>query len=392
MTVPESPGADRTEEIVAPGTAEVGEGDVLAGRYELRRCLGVGGMSRVFLAHDRELSRDVAVKLLLRTGAAEDLDRLRDEARAAASIDHPGVVTVHDVGATAAGVHVVMSYVEGESLAQRLDREGPLAPDAVAAIGRAVCDALGAAHRAGVVHRDVSPGNVMLRPDGGVTVTDFGIARIGEGAGRTTTGHIIGTPAYIAPEQGRGTARIDGRADLYALGCCLFAALTGRPPFTDPDPVSVVLAHIRQTPPRPSTLRDDVPPALEQTLLRALAKDPGRRYPDAAAMAADLDAVAGPDGYPVTDAAGAARTRDLTNATPDGDHGTLTLPEPRRPEPDDGAPRGPDGDSGALDRALSDAEGDEGAASDRRRTAGLVFIALAVLLVLGAVIAVVVLG
>lgn len=340
------------------------QGELLAGRYRLGRQLGAGGMSRVFLAHDRDLDRTVAVKML--AGDGGDVQRLRDEARAAASVDHPGVVTVHDVGTSPAGVHVVMSYVEGESLAQRLERDGPLAPETVAAVGVAVCDALGAAHGVGVVHRDVTPGNIMLGPGGEVTVTDFGIARIGEGAGRTTTGYIIGTPSYIAPEQARGTDRLDGRADLYALGCCLFAALTGRPPFTDPDGMAVVLAHIRETPPRPSTLRDGVPPTLERTILRALAKEPGRRHPDAATMAAELATVSG-------QAAARDRTQELPRQRTGGDHGTLTLPGPRTPEPE----------HRAVDRAVAQTEDEDGTASDRRHTAGLVVLALAALLVLG---------
>jgi serine/threonine-protein kinase len=364
VTGPEPGGADRTDEIPRPAPDGPAPGELLAGRYLLGRQLGAGGMSRVFLAHDRDLDRTVAVKVL--AGADGDVARLRDEARAAASVDHPGVVTVHDVGTSPAGVHVVMSYLEGESLAQRLDRDGPLTPEAAAAVGVAVCDALGAAHAAGIVHRDVTPANIMLGPDGDVTVTDFGIARIGEGAGRTATGYIIGTPSYIAPEQARGTDRLDGRADLYALGCCLFAALTGRPPFTDPDPMAVVLAHIRETPPRPSALRDGVPPALERTILRSLAKEPDRRHRDPAAMAAELATVSG-------QATARDRTQELPRRRTGGEHGTVTMPAPRAPEPG----------HGAVERAVTEAEDDDGAASDRRRTAGLVVLALAVLLVLG---------
>ncbi|GAA4702191.1 hypothetical protein GCM10023215_46700 [Pseudonocardia yuanmonensis] len=382
--------------VPAPRAAEddVGEGALLAGRYELRRLLGEGGMSRVFLAYDRDLARPVAVKLLAHAGSADDLGRLRDEARAAAAIDHPGVVTVHDVGTSPVGVHVVMSYLEGETLAQRLERDGPLPPEEVAAVGRAVCGALAAAHRAGVVHRDISPGNIMLGPDGAVTVTDFGIARLGDGAGRTKTGYIVGTPSCIAPEQVRGTGRLDGRVDLYALACCLFTALTGRPPFTDPDPFTVVLAHLRESPPRPSSLVEEVPPALEAVLLRALSKDPSRRYQDAAAMAdaltaavpaslpASLPAASGP-GTPTR-----ARTRQLETASvadPDPDSGAQPGPKPS-PVPTAGA------GVWALDSVLSEVDHDDGTAADRGRRWGVVLIMLAVLLAVGAALVAVVLA
>ncbi|MFP5071201.1 serine/threonine-protein kinase [Pseudonocardia nantongensis] len=389
------------------GPAARSEPDVLAGRYVLERLLGEGGMSRVFLARDRELDRTVAVKLLLR-GAGEgadpdDLARLRDEARAAAGIDHPGVVTVHDVGESTAGLYVVMSYVPGETLAGRIDRAGPLPPEEVVRIGCAVCDALGAAHRAGVVHRDVSPGNIVLGPDGDVTVTDFGIARIGPGAGRTQTGHVIGTPSYLAPEQGRSTGELDGRADLYALGCCLFAALTGRPPFTDPDAFAVVLAHLRDTPPRPSSLRAGIPTALEEVLLRTLAKDPDLRPPDAAALATQLTAGLGTTPAP----AGPPRTRELP-AEQTGQHtgertdshaaGDAPSLRPLRDEPGRSAPPGRDAGaarstgSHALDSTLADVEHDDARSADRRRAIGVALIVLAALLAVGAAAALLLLG
>lgn len=389
MTTPgeESGRADDTGRTVELGGA-VAVGDRLADRYDLQRLLGEGGMSRVFLAHDRELGRAVAVKLLLDRGDGDGDDglaRLRDEARAAAAVDHPGVVTVHDVGTAGAGLYVVMAYVDGETLAQRIERHGPLAPAEVVRIGTAVCEALDAAHRAGVVHRDVSPGNIVLRPDGGVVVTDFGIARIGAGAGRTRTGYVVGTPAYLAPEQGRSTGETDGRADLYALACCLFTALTGRPPFTDPDAFAVVLAHLRDTPPRAASLRADVPPELDEVLARTLAKNPDRRPRDARTLADELargvGAAPGPAPPP--------RTRELPAEQPDDQ--AAGDPPSLRPPPDTR-----DGDartgSHAVDSAIADVEGDDGAVADRRRGAGVVLIVLAVLLVLGAVAALLVLG
>lgn len=361
-----------------PAEHAVAVGDHLADRYELQGLLGEGGMSRVFLALDHDLGRHVAVKLLLDRGDGggdgdDGLARLRDEARAAAAVDHPGVVTVYDVGSSAAGLYVVMAYVAGETLAQRIDRDGPMPPAEVVRIGRAVCDALDAAHRAGVVHRDVSPGNVVLRPDGGVVVTDFGIARIGAGAGRTRTGYVLGTPSYLAPEQGRSTGGTDGRADLYSLGCCLFAALTGRPPFTDPDAFAVVLAHLRDTPPRAASLRPDVPPALDDVLARTLAKDPARRPRDARALADELG-------------------RSLGAAPDSGPPRTRPVDDPPSVRPmGRSAPERSTG-SHALDSAIADVEGDDGTVADRRRGVGLGLIVLAVLLVLGAVAALAVLG
>lgn len=351
---------------------------VLSGRYELVRLLGEGGMSQVHLAHDRELGREVAVKILPTTGDrdGDDLERLRDEARAAASITHPGVVTVHDIGATRDGLFVVMAYVDGESLAERLRRSGPLDPPAAVAVGQAVCDALAAAHRAGVVHRDVTPGNIMLGRDGTVTVTDFGIARMGPGAGRTRTGYIVGTPSYLAPEQGHG-GDLDGRADLYALGCCLFTALIGRPPFEDDDSFAVVLAHMRSDPPRPRRLRADIPEALEAVILRVLAKDPDRRYPDAASMAVALGEVLGD-----------------RNTAPPGH--TLELPDP---DPGDAPPARGNHRTGpaeepttALDSTLADVESDQGRSADRRRGIGFTLIGVALILVVLAVLAVLFLG
>lgn len=372
---------------------------VLGGRYELVRLLGEGGMSQVHLARDRELGRDVAVKLLPGSGDAdaEDLARLRDEARAAAAISHPGVVTVHDVGESADGVFVVMAYVDGESLVQRIRRSGPLEPADAVAVGQAVCDALGAAHRAGVVHRDVTPGNIMLGRDGSVTVTDFGIARIGQGAGRTRTGYIIGTPSYMAPEQGHGR-ELDGRADIYALGCCLFTALVGRPPFEDDDSFAVVLAHMRSDPPRPRRLRADIPERLEAVILRALAKDPDRSYPDAAAMSAALgESVGRGNAGPGRQGGGGSGTGTPPRA------GTLTLPDPSgtgdppwaraMPGTDDpttvrqtaGDPpvdaAGPERPSTALQSTIDDVETAQGDEADRRRGIGVVLIVLAGLLV-----------
>lgn len=357
--------------------AAAAEGDVLDGRYALRELIGEGGMSRVHLAHDRELDRLVAVKIV-RSDDPDERARLRDEARAVAAIDHPGVVTVHDVGAGPGGVHIVMSYVAGETLARRLDREGPLQPDEVVRIGLAVCDALGTAHRAGIVHRDVTPGNIILGTAGRVTVVDFGIARIGEGAGRTRTGHVVGTPTYLAPEQGRATGTLDGRTDLYSLACTLFAALTGRPPFTGPDPFTVVLAHLREPPPPPSSLRAGVPPALEEVLVRTLAKDPALRPADADVLAAELASSVG------AAAPGRARTREFPAGEPGAGDPPASPPAGRA---DSGAP-GPH----ALEHTLADVENDDGERADRRRGAGLLLIALAVLLVLGVLVAVVALG
>jgi eukaryotic-like serine/threonine-protein kinase len=268
---------------------------VLLDRYELGELLGRGGMGEVYVGHDRVLGRQVAIKMVAGGGAASDgelAQRLLGEARAAASIEHPNVVRVHDLTITEATIFVVMEYLEGESLAQRLSREERLPVEDSVRIAADVCLGLAAAHQAGVIPRDVGPGNIMLCADETVKVMDFGIARIAD-SGIQTAGGAMGTPGYVAPEQAGGSA-VDERADLYSLGCTLYHMLTGQPPFTGSGPVEVAWQQRHATPRPPGTRRPDLPATVEAVVLKALAKSPRDRFDDALQMRAVLMAALDP--------------------------------------------------------------------------------------------------
>jgi serine/threonine-protein kinase len=260
--------------------------------YEVVRELARGGMGVVHEAIERATGRRVALKQAL-PGAldAEGLRRVEVEARAAARLRHPGIVAVHALLPSPRGPVLVLDLVEGGSLQRRLDREGPLAPEEVVALGRELADALAYAHEQGVLHRDLKPANVLLGPDGRARLTDFGLAKLvaqaGSLASLTMTGDLLGTPTYMAPEQANGQP-VDARTDVYGLGALLFAALTGRAPFEGASPFAVLEAVLTRPPPRPSSLRPGVPPGLEDVILACLAKDPARRPPDMRAVAARL--------------------------------------------------------------------------------------------------------
>ena len=254
----------------------------LGGRYELQRRLAQGGMATVYLATDRQLDRQVAIKMLHPQFASDPTfaERLRREARAAAGLSHPNIVGVYDWGRQGERYFIVMEYVSGHSLAEIIAARGPLDPKAAAAIAFEVAAALAFAHRAGIVHRDVKPQNVLLSSDGHVKVTDFGIATMmggGPSLGLTETGTVVGTAAYLSPEQAQGETT-DARSDLYSLGVVLYEMLAGYPPFRGDTPISVAYQHV-QDPPVPLTeIADGVPQALETITMRLLAKDPDDRY------------------------------------------------------------------------------------------------------------------
>ncbi|MGH2724676.1 MAG: protein kinase domain-containing protein [Actinomycetota bacterium] len=262
----------------------------LAGRYELDRPLGSGGMGRVFLATDRVLGRSVAVKVLAPHLARDEhaVSRFRREARSAAGLAHPAIVSVYDSGSENGWHYLVMEHVEGRTLGQVLREEGLLLAGRAAEIAAELARALSEAHAAGIVHRDVKPGNVMVTPDGEVKVVDFGIAGAVSSDSATETAAILGTVSYLAPEQVRGRPA-DPRSDLYALGVVLYEMLTGRPPFVADAPLAVAYKHVEEAPVPPSELNPDVPPALEAVVMRALAKDPQQRYPSAEAVLEDVD-------------------------------------------------------------------------------------------------------
>lgn len=311
---------------------------VLSDRYELTGLIGSGGMAEVYRGRDLELGRPVAVKLMSHDAAGESYaQRLRQEARAAASLKHPGVVAIYDVGETGTSTFVVMEHVEGETLRATLARHGTFTPDATARIGEDVCAALDVAHRQGVVHRDINPGNIMLGADGSVKVVDFGIARIPGAQVTTQEGTVLGTPGYLSPEQARGDTP-DARTDLYSWGCCLYEMATGQQPFTGESPASLAYQHIHRQPREPRTLNPNITTSLQATIFRAMAKDPGARYPTAAAMAADLAGSHGADVPPVRNPPGPPESAPPATATTsipsyatlhfdkanpvDGEHGT----------------------------------------------------------------------
>ncbi|HEX5954959.1 MAG TPA: protein kinase [Solirubrobacterales bacterium] len=263
---------------------------VLADRYELGPVLGQGGMARVHQGIDRQLDRRVAIKVLAPPFDRDDefVERFRREARAAAGLSHPNIVAVFDSGSDDGTHFIVTELVEGETLADRL-RDGPMPAADAMAVAVDIARALAAAHALGLIHRDIKPGNVMLLPDGRVKVVDFGIARAAGSDTLTHTGVVLGSTAYLSPEQAGGQP-VDERADLYSLGCVLYEMLTGRVPFRADTPIATMYRHVNEDAPPPSTIAP-VQPELEDVVLRCLEKDPKRRFASAAELEAALLAV-----------------------------------------------------------------------------------------------------
>jgi eukaryotic-like serine/threonine-protein kinase len=291
------------------------EGRILDGRYQLGSLLGAGGMARVYLATDRVLERQVAVKVLRASDAQDPLfvERFRREARAAARLSHPNIVAVFDSGSDADQPYLVMEYVPGQSLAQLLARQGRLAPRRVVELAIQVCAALAAAHAQGLVHRDIKPANVLVGPDGQVKVTDFGIVKASAATTLTGTGTVLGTAAYLSPEQAHG-GPVDARSDLYGLGCVLYELVCGGPPFgsgADRSPVAIATRHVSELPEPPSARNPQVDPALETVMLTALAKDPAQRYQSAVELHHALERVLAGDATPAAPAAPAVPTEPL---------------------------------------------------------------------------------
>lgn len=302
----------------------------VADRYTLGPLIERGGMAEVFKARDEVLARTVAIKMLLGPLTQDDevVARFRQEALAAARLTHPNIVSIYDTGSDTEGDlerhFIVMEYCSGGSLRTALEERGSFPAEEAASVGATVCSALGYAHAEGVIHRDIKPGNVLLVEHGTLKVTDFGIAKAGFGSGDiTTTGSILGTVAYISPEQARGDEP-DPRSDLYSLGIMLYELVTGRPPFKADTDVATALCHVREAPPPPRALRAGIPKSLEATILKALEKDPDDRFASAEEMRDELEAIgAGSSTRPIRVPAMTQANRKETSAGDEAETGPM---------------------------------------------------------------------
>ncbi len=327
------------------GWIDLGAGDEFAG-YRIERRLGRGGMGILYLAIEPGLDRRVALKLIAPEAAADEIftRRFAEESRIAASIEHPNVVPIYAAGEEDGIPFIAMRYVAGSDLARRVERDGRLAPDLAAALIAQVGNGLDAIHAAGLVHRDVKPANVLVSGEGGeehAYITDFGVARnVSTHSGLTQTGRFVGTLDYVAPEQISG-GPVDARVDVYALGCLLFKLLTGQVPFPREGEAARLYAHLNDPPPAPSLYAPEVPPALDQVVARAMAKQPADRYPSAgdlgrAALAAvSGQAVAVPERTVATGAAATVEPETVAPAAPAADQ----APTPIEPTAESAADR-----------------------------------------------------
>lgn len=264
-------------------------GTVLSGRYRLEAKLGSGGMSTVYLARDETLDRPVAVKVMHREMSEQEdqLKRFRQEARAVAKLSHPNVVSVIDAGEDGGHPYIVFEYVEGETLKQRIAREGALDTQDAIAYAIEIARGLSVAHARKMVHRDIKPQNVLIDSEGRAKLTDFGISRQLEQDGMTATGRVLGTTDYVSPEQAMGRA-VDPRSDVYSLGVVLYEMLLGQVPFAADSQVGVAMKHVNEELPDVQRRREDLSAATALVVERATAKDPGRRYEHVGEMIDDL--------------------------------------------------------------------------------------------------------
>ena len=307
-----------------------GQPVVLSGRYEMGEVIGRGGMAEVHRGRDLRLGRVVAIKAL-RVDLVTDETfqaRFRREAQSSASLNHPNIVAVYDTGESEInGVsvpYIIMEYVEGQTLRELLRHDAGVSTERSLEITAEILRALDYSHRAGIVHRDIKPGNVMVTESGQVKVMDFGIARAMGDAHQTMTqtSMVVGTAQYLSPEQARGETA-DARSDLYATGCVLYELLTGRPPFVGDSLVSVAMAHVKESPLPPSTLNGSLTPSVDAVVLTALAKDRLQRYQSAAEMRADVERaregmpVAAVAPLPGADAAATTLVPGITDAEPE---------------------------------------------------------------------------
>jgi serine/threonine-protein kinase len=296
------------------------------GQYRCRRRLGAGGMGEVYLAEHQLLKRPCALKLI-RPGAAADphtLERFEREVRLTATLSHPNTVEIYDYGRAEDGTYYyVMEYLPGLSLAELVERYGPLPPARVVYLLRQVCGALREAHAAGLIHRDIKPSNIIAARRGGMDdvakLLDFGLVRpsaTARAAHLSAEGQILGTPQFMAPEQASGGRELGERSDLYALGAVAYYLLTGRPPFEGEGGIALLIAHARDPVVPPSRVRPGIPDDLERVVLRCLAKDPAERFPDAGWLERALGACECAAGWDQDQASRWWRTADRASATP----------------------------------------------------------------------------
>jgi serine/threonine-protein kinase len=300
---------------------------MVGGRYRLERVVGTGGMALVALARDEELDRPVAVKLVAEHLAVDERfrERFSREARMAARLIHPNIVQVYDVGEERGRPYIVMEYVDGVTLGSLVDEGGPLPAGEVVDIAIQICAGLEHAHAAGVVHRDVKPGNLLRRPDGAVKVADFGIARELDSTRFTQPGVVMGTVGYLAPEQATGDRPATAASDLYSLGAVLYLLLTGRPPFRARSAVEALVMQREQAVTPPGQVVPGIPPDLDAVVVRCLDPEPDGRPTSAADLARELAAASPqPTTEPIPEDLGVR----ATEVTGDGDGSTRPLTVP----------------------------------------------------------------
>jgi serine/threonine protein kinase len=274
----------------------------LEGRYQVLKELGRGGMGIVFQAHDKQLKEQVAIKVLSPLLGSDDdaLERLKREVSAARRITHPNVIRIHDISEIQGLHYVSMEYFHGTNLKEYIKTSGLLSPMQAFNIASQICDGLEAAHKQGVIHRDLKSQNIIVNSSQQIKIIDFGLARTAHLEGMTATGLIMGTPEYMAPEQVSGK-RVDERADIYSLGIILYELFTGKVPFTGDTAIAIGFRQLKEDPPRPCEINRQLSPSVENVILKALQKDPVMRYMSVGELKSDLQrAILQPPG---TDAA-----------------------------------------------------------------------------------------
>lgn len=270
------------------------------GQYRIVKKLGEGGMGSVYLGEHKVLGKKAAIKTIIASNAEseEAVHRLMDEGKALASLGHPNIVDVFDFFTVGENHYLVMEFVEGESLDQRIKR-GPIGFDEAMSIALKVGTGIAAAHARNILHRDIKPANVMLREDGAVKVMDFGLAKFSGASTKTRTGYVVGTPRYMSPEQVRGQA-VDASTDQYAFAVLVYRLLCGREPFVEGDSMAIMFKQVNDPPPPMTQWNPGIPPGVEQVVLRGMGKTPAERWPDVAAMCAALQQAVGGATFPAT--------------------------------------------------------------------------------------------